>query len=84
MELGHGPRGARRSRRGAALIYAAFGALLAGGLVATTLSLSLSAKKTADARREHGDEGERASGRGEQADPVLADEDRVRRDRAAR
>jgi hypothetical protein len=41
-------------RRGAALVYAVFGAMLAGGLVATSLSLSLSARKTADALREGG------------------------------
>ncbi|MEY2747835.1 MAG: hypothetical protein RL112_2877 [Planctomycetota bacterium] len=53
MKTMRGLGSARRSRRGAALLYAAFGALLAGGMVATSLSLSLSAKKTADARREH-------------------------------
>ena len=35
-------------------MYAAFGAMLAGGMVAASMNLSLSAKKTADARREHG------------------------------
>ena len=54
MDILRGRRGARRSRRGAALMYAAFGAMLAGGMVAASMNLSLSAKKTADARREHG------------------------------
>ena len=44
-------RGKRGSKAGVALVYAVFGAMIAGGMVAASLTLSLAAEKGAQTKR---------------------------------